>query len=423
MSRFLIGDDLGNVKVLRYSSHPNTSGSKITVKNVYKTESSLQGERRIGAQALATSSTDEGVMTLTAFSDGNLRLSKLSDDDSFEAVSSWTEPKLKTNRFVGVALTGSAAFSCTSNGALRMATYSQDSPESLIQHTRSLPMRLCDWKLSPGGSKFAYGGEEVALSVWDTEKAFQAASSSQSENLSDTKKRKRADALFPGEVWRAKHPSNDNLNLRQPTRITALNFLASSSSSSDLVAGNLAGDVQRYDTRSTRRPVAEWKSVGKDGVRSLVVGQNPHELFVGDNKNNLYSLDLRNGRTLYGYHGISGSVNCMASSAQALVSGSLDQYVRIHTMTPPPTNPKDRIESRGTIVDKHFLQCTPTCIAWDGQAPAQIDAEDDHLQDADSDDDGDDQDIWGTLETANDGDPEEEPRAKRRHTNSKKKST
>jgi ribosome biogenesis protein NSA1 len=85
-----------------------------------------------------------------------------------------------------------------------MAAYTKYSPETPTQHIRSLPMRLCDWKLSAGGDKFAYGGEEVALSVWNTEKAFQEATSSPSEN-SDLKKRKRADDLFPGEIWRAKH--------------------------------------------------------------------------------------------------------------------------------------------------------------------------------------------------------------------------
>lgn len=71
-------------------------------------------------------------------------------------------------------------------------------------------MRLCDWKLSVAGDKFAYGGEEVALSVWDTEKAFQEAQTSQPDNPSENKKRKRADALFPGEIWRAKHVGLSN---------------------------------------------------------------------------------------------------------------------------------------------------------------------------------------------------------------------
>lgn len=57
MSRFLIGDDLGNIKVLR-----SASGTKTTITNAFKTESSLQGEARVGVQALTTNGADESAM-------------------------------------------------------------------------------------------------------------------------------------------------------------------------------------------------------------------------------------------------------------------------------------------------------------------------------------------------------------------------
>ena len=57
MSRFLIGDDLGNIKVLRIAN-----GAETTTTNAFKTESSLQGEARVGVQALTATGTDESVM-------------------------------------------------------------------------------------------------------------------------------------------------------------------------------------------------------------------------------------------------------------------------------------------------------------------------------------------------------------------------
>lgn len=93
-------------------------------------------------------------------------------------------------------------FSCTSNGALRSTTLSEDNSAPSGQ-TYVLPMRLCDWRLSHDGKTFAYGGDEVELSVWDTESAF--APRENVSNDTDNKKRKRGDQLLPGEVWRAKN--------------------------------------------------------------------------------------------------------------------------------------------------------------------------------------------------------------------------
>ena len=75
-------------------------------------------------------------------------------------------------------------------------------------------MRLCEWRLSDDARYFAYGGEEVEMSVWDTEKAF---SSTRDPPLDigsvESKKRKRGDQLLPGEVWRARNVSDYPLNL------------------------------------------------------------------------------------------------------------------------------------------------------------------------------------------------------------------
>lgn len=145
----------------------------------------------------------------------------------------------------------------------------------------TLPIRLYDWRHSPDGTSFAYGGDEVDLSVWDTERAFQAPAESTTASNSGSKKRKRNDDLFPAEVWRARNVSsytllqpltskkqelsNDHLGLRQPVRITALTYLNVLSSGHDLAVGTQFGDLRRYDTKSGRRPVSNWKGLGKVG--------------------------------------------------------------------------------------------------------------------------------------------------------------
>jgi ribosome biogenesis protein NSA1 len=53
---------------------------------------------------------------------------------------------------------------------------------------------------------FSYGGDDVDISVWNTELAFSSNSvTTKSTDTPTSKKRKRGDTLFPGEIWRAKN--------------------------------------------------------------------------------------------------------------------------------------------------------------------------------------------------------------------------
>lgn len=127
-------------------------------------------------------------------------------------------------------------------------------------------MRLCDWRLSPSGQSFAYGGDEVELSVWDAERAF--ASPTVPSPPASSSKRKRGDMLLPAETWRAKNVPNDSLSLRVPVHNTSLAFLADNTSPSSghhLLTGTQIGNVRRYDTRAARKPVADWTGIVKAG--------------------------------------------------------------------------------------------------------------------------------------------------------------
>lgn len=131
-----------------------------------------------------------------------------------------------------------------------------------------------DWRLSPSQETFAYGGDEVEVSVWDTKRAFESRPDGPAASPSG-KKRKRTGDLFPGEVWRARNVANDYLGLRQPVHNTCLTYMGPSSSSNQpqILAGTRFGDLRRYDTRSGRRPVSDFKGVGKvGGVKSLEKG-------------------------------------------------------------------------------------------------------------------------------------------------------
>ncbi|KAF6765160.1 WD40-repeat-containing domain protein [Ephemerocybe angulata] len=408
MSRFIFGDDLGNIKVLRYLPDAASPEEKASIKTVH---SEATSENRTGIQRISTCLTgrDNDTLLATGSSNGCLALHTLSEEDELNTVCNWTEKRLKDNYFVGLTASTSAVYSCTSNGALRRATFSTESSSITQEDKGSLPTRLRDWKLSSDAKNFAYGGEEVDLSVWDAELAFQAQPTAEASNATG-KKRRRADTLFHGEVWRAKNLPNDSLSLRQPVRITSLSFLPNSGSGHSLVTGTLGNDVRRYDTRAARRPVADWK-VGKvGGIKTLQAGLNEHELFVSDQGTNLYAVDLRNGQILYGYPGIAGAVTSIAVSPTTIASTSLDRYVRTHTIVPPAGIVGTRLDTKGAVSSKTYTNCIPICIVWDGIHAKAAEAEEDE-----------EDDVWDEIEEVSDGedsDDSEAPKKKRRNLKS-----
>jgi ribosome biogenesis protein NSA1 len=158
-----------------------------------------------------------------AFSNGSLLLSALKKDDNFEVLAKWNEPRLGENKFIGLSLDDryygriifslqfhlsvpsvcSAVFSCTSNGILRKASFNTGSLQTI--DSTSLPRRLCDWRMSDDRETFAYGGDEVDLSIWSAELAWQPKPETSTLSGSSSKKRKRGDDLFPAEIWRARN--------------------------------------------------------------------------------------------------------------------------------------------------------------------------------------------------------------------------
>lgn len=74
-----------------------------------------------------------------------------------------------------------------------------------VHETRALPSRLTDWRLAENGETFAYAGDEVDLSVWDTNLAFSSPQTHPPASSGPTKKRKRNEDLLPGEIWRARN--------------------------------------------------------------------------------------------------------------------------------------------------------------------------------------------------------------------------
>ncbi|KIY44802.1 hypothetical protein FISHEDRAFT_50697 [Fistulina hepatica ATCC 64428] len=359
--RFLVGDDLGNIKTLRYG------GEACVLSTVYNGVDT--GTRSIQTLAVADNEASGSKIVAAGRADGSISVHELTDEDALSTTSEWAEPRWKKgkSRYVGASIFNRFVFSCTCTGALRKHSLAS---ENSVSSTANLPMRLADWHLSSDAQTFAYGGDEVDLSVWDTERAFNcpeksaAPADATAPSGTGVKRKRAADTLFPAEIWRAKNVPNDSLGLRQPIRVTSLSFLQPPQSQMSgvhhLVTGTQLGDVRRYDTRAARRPVADWRGVAQaGGVRLVQSGFAEHELFVADGGNSLFALDLRNGRVAYKYKG--------SRSSHVMASVSLDRLVRVHTTYRPQVGQQD---DRGDVLDRVFVKSTPTVIVWDGSQPS-----------------------------------------------------
>ncbi|KAJ3573963.1 hypothetical protein NP233_g2088 [Leucocoprinus birnbaumii] len=377
MPRFLVGDEQGQIKSLEYYSEPSGDAAKYKITTL--SHQAVQ-EQKISIQRMALGSDVGGTKAvLSGFSNGTVALSTFQEDDSGErlrTIKEWKDSRSKPGgSYVGLATHEKNVYSCTSNGALQLTTISDLDSESDPAHQRTyLPMRLHDWKLSPDAKTFTYGGDEVELSVWDTEAAFNPRTEDLNNSAAASKKRKRNNELFPGEIWRAKKR-----------------------------------DVRRYDTRAARRPVTDWKGVAKvGGVQVVKKGLSEYELFISDQGTNLFSVDLRNGRVIYGYKGLSGAVTSIAPSPGTMASTANDRFTRLHSTFPPPAKEGQNLDCKGSVVEKVYVASVPTVILWDDtaeerQGPASS-----------TEEQGDE--VWEDMEQVGESDSEEiQGKGKRRH--------
>ncbi|KAI0374780.1 hypothetical protein BV20DRAFT_986622 [Pilatotrama ljubarskyi] len=408
MPRFFSGDELGAIKSISYAQGDNTKAR--AAKPTILVRGSSESGRSKTIQKLSVHSSGSDSLLSAVRADGSASLYKV-EGDGLNVVHEWKETRLKEGqRFVGLADTETGVYTCTSNGALRLTRLGQDGAEPSSSFA-TLPMRLCEWRLSKDEKSFAYGGDEVELSLWDTERAFSQPKEAPPQSPSpESKKRKRGDQLLPGELWRAKNVPNDHLSLRQPVHNTALTYLQPSSSTSHqhLLVGTANGNIRRYDTRAARRPVADWKGVGKTGgVSTVQKGFHEHELFVADHGCMLAALDLRNGRTMYSYKaGLAGAVSSIAPAHSLLASAAQDRFVRLHSTFGPPAEAGQQQEHKGEVLDKLYMKVIPTVIAWDGE-------KDDSKAGLDEEGAEGEDDVWDAMPAA-ESDSEDEAKASRR---------
>ncbi|WFC96954.1 hypothetical protein MBRA1_003620 [Malassezia brasiliensis] len=308
---------------------------------------------------------------------------------------------------------------------------------------------------------FAYGGEQVPLSLWSLRKALErdpaqevAASKPAEEEEQDaqaaTGKKRRASSqagkqrdLLPGELWRAKNLPNDALSLARHPLIRSVVFLPRETSSGNeeaaedelaaldaaVAVGTKEGMVRVYEP-SKKKPkhVHEWQIAAKNqgALRVLKLARSDAILFAGDAARNLYAVDVKTGRVLFQYKGafveltpdITGTISSLLvlqvqrdeeAPKTLLLGSSLDRLVRLFDIGTPYGQGQRR---RGKELCSYFTGLenviSMTSAQLSVQAPSEKKAEE-----------AEEEEVWANMAIARDekdngeeSDAEEMPKEK-----------
>lgn len=345
------------------------------------------------------------------------------------------EMKKGVHRWVGLAVAHDGIFACTSAGDMRFFSIDQEEGSKdatlamkgdCIKRELPEPLQMVSFEPKSDPTHFAYGGEEIPLSVWDARQAISSngevqdgesnenASSSSRNGSSGThtvngmeeevdaatankqRKRKRimenrakARELMLGEIWRAKNLPNDALSLPQRPDILSIAFLGSP----HLIAtGTRTGHIRIFDTSSQRKHTHEYRAFGatqeKIPVKILLCSERKTELIAADTTGKLFVLDVRSGSVLYQYKGINGAVLSMEAlpaiknnpGSSYLITASADRLLRLHSVPIDSqaatigTSAEDvplrkSTKQKGQTLSSQFMREGANVIAWDGVVP------------------------------------------------------
>lgn len=306
--------------------------------------------------------------------------------------------RVGVERWVGLQLTQryvcdtnrSGLVSCTSGGFFRyvpLADLLENKEASAEQWdasaiTWTVPGPLHHVAFYPPQSDtlthFAYGGEQVPLSVWSLSKALEAAKQPMQPDASEeplparagskrsaaSKSSKKCD-LLPGELWRAKNLPNDHLSLPRPPLIRTLAFAPTEPVDDDelkgmrVYVGTKDGIIRVYEPAQKPRPVHEWQVGAKQpgSLRVMHVCASEQILLVGDTSRRLLVVDMHKGRVLFQYKDISGTLSDLLTvhDAQAdrwlVLGAALDHLVRLCDLGETYGEGQRR---RGQVLEQYF---------------------------------------------------------------------
>lgn len=443
--RFLTADNNGSVSEVRlidpsltHSAQVQTEDESVIDANIRllreaKGPGASKGDHLV--QKIASGRLRDVDVTALARKDGRIDILKTQTGTLLTFLRN-AEMRKGVHRWVGLAVAHDGIFACTSAGDMRFFSIDQEegskdailaSKGDYIKRELPEPLQIVTFEPKSNPTHFAYGGEEIPLSVWDARQAISSqeethdgnssSPSSPSKNtngpngtqqingmdeevdaVTANKQRKRkrimenrakARELLWGETWRAKNLPNDALSLPQRPDILSIAFLGCP----HLIAtGTRTGHIRIFDTSSQRKHTHEYRAFGatqeKIPVKVLLCSEKKSELIASDTTGKLFVLDVRSGSVLYQYKGINGAVLSMESlpviknneDISYLVTASADRLVRLHSIPIDPQAAtidisaeeiplRKSTKQKGQTISSQFLREGSNIISWDRIVP------------------------------------------------------
>ncbi|CAO1627610.1 unnamed protein product [Sympodiomycopsis kandeliae] len=375
--------------------------------------------------------------------------SSTSSSSSPRLIKTIKNPKMKAGlqRWVGLSICDTGVYACTSAGDwtfTRVQADQEDEEEEDVVHRVGLPepLQSCIFYPEYNPRYFLYGGEQVPLSIWDIEciknggKISEGDDDNEEEDKSgDTsglnakqRKRKRQienrakakELLPPGEIWRAKNLANDALSLPRRPNISSIGVVGSNDTTAvepgtvpslQIAVGTRDGLIRMYDPSSGVRkytkeirvvPHTSSAQVENSAIKAIYTGcTNNEELIASDGSGRLTCVNHTQGKSLYQWKDIKGSITSVATIQDTnwFLSSSFDRLLRTHTYA-------TGTESRGKVVKSTFTGgSNVTSIVWDGIVPDAAEQGNESISMRNEDDDGsedseegEEEEVWNEMQ-------------------------
>lgn len=201
-------------------------------------------------------------------------------------------------------------------------------------------------------------------------------------------------------IFVAKNVKNDFLNLRVPIWITAIDFFRDDNNR--VAVGSANHTVRVYDRREKRRPAFEtdWHD---HPITALAVKPSNHSLLVGNSAGHMSEIDLRTGKLSGSFKGNCGSIRSIAChKTQPYVAAcGLDRTLKIY-------------DSSRKIVKQIYMKSNLNSILMPDDELQLIESQIGEKRENTGNEDGDDTDIWQSMETVKDENKNEKPKKKKK---------
>jgi len=331
--RFFVGDETGLLKRLQITSDEDNGGAKcvvtkwrkqdraeaITAIHLRKLEINQEHEQEQQPEELLLGLKSGVVESFRPASEDAPSVVKGMETKSVPIVGLYGDD----NRIVVGYSSGEVVTHRRSGGSKKKGKNSINS--TLIAAPDANCMEVC----KDTTNKFAIAGKEYDPRIWDL-------------NSSDA------------PVFKAKNVKPDKLLLQEPRNVNVISFVPSTDGT-QFVTGTTQHKLRFYDSKAQNRPVYSVE-LGDSAIKSLAVSPDGTTVVVGDVIGDMYSCDLRTGRTIGKFRGLSGScrdLHYYSNPKRPLVACcGLDRHVRLY----------DAKTRKGKF--SHYLKQSLTCMAF-----------------------------------------------------------